>query len=446
MSSGGVKVLLRAGSALGLLFLVSTQVQAGGFALREQSAYGQGVSFAGVAAGGALSSMYWNPAVMTQYYGKAMEADLSVIMPSASHSYTSSTLSGFGPLIPGYAQGVGNSGNSEVVPSSYASWQLSDRFWLGLSVNAPFGLSVAFPTAWAGAGYGQDSSVKSYNFSPSVAFKINEMLSVAVGFQAQYMQVGYKTLTVPATQQFANLGGTGWAYGFTVGATITPLPGTVIGVGYRSALNQKIDGTLSTSSALPATTTGSVNLTLNLPDILTVGLRQRITDRFTMMAGFEWSRWSRIGTAALHTDAGNATILGTAVTLPFQYSDGYFYSLGGEYIIDPSWTVRGGIAFEKSPITDGVRTPRLPDNDRMWYSAGLGYKPPQFRGVTVDLGYSFIDVKDTPINIGVGTGNPWTNATGTYVGSVSSHIHILSVGVRYQWDAPEVRKTALITK
>lgn len=447
MSSGGVKVLLRAGSALGLLFLVSTQVQAGGFALREQSAYGQGVSFAGVAAGGALSSMYWNPAVMTQYYGKAMESDLSIIMPSASHSYTSSTLgSALGGLIPAYGQGVGNSGNSEVVPSSYASWQLSDRFWLGLSVNAPFGLSVAFPTAWAGAGYGQDSSVKSYNFSPSVAFKINDMLSVAVGFQAQYMTVSYKTVTVPATQQFANLGGTGWAYGFTAGATITPLPGTVIGVGYRSALNQKIDGTLSTSSALPATSTGSVNLTLNLPDMLTVGLRQRITDRFTMMAGFEWSRWSRIGTAVLHTDSGTATIGGTAVTLPFQYSDGYFYSLGGEYIINPALTARAGIAFEKSPITDGVRTPRLPDNDRMWYSAGLGYKPSQFPGVTVDLGYSFIDVKDTSINIGPSSGNPWTNATGTYVGSVSSHIHILSVGFRYQWDAPEVRKTALITK
>lgn len=444
MSYGGVKGLMRAGSALGLLIVASTQVQAGGFALREQSAYGQGVSFAGIAAGGALSSMYWNPSIMTQYAGKAMEADVSLIIPHASHSYSASTLA---TASAAYRNAPSDSGADALLPSTYASWQLSPNFWLGLSVNSPFGLSVNFPTMWAGAGYGQDSTLRSYNVSPSIGFKLNDMLSVSVGLQVQYMTVAYKTLTVAATGQFANIAGSGWAYGFTAGATITPLPGTVIGIGYRSALDQDIDGTLTTSSAVPATTTGSVNLTLDLPDMLTVGLRQRITDRFTMMAGFEWSNWSRIGTPRLYTGSGaNATIGGTAITFPFQYSDGYFYSLGGEYLIDPAWTVRAGIAFEKSPITDGVRTPRLPDNDRMWYSVGFSYKPALFAGVTVDLGYSFIDVKDTSVNLGPGTGNPWTNGTGTYTGSVDSNVHILSFGFRYQWDDPAPKKTALITK
>ena len=78
--------------------------------------------------------------------------------------------------------------------------------------------------------------------------------------------------------------------------------------------------------------------------------------------------------------------------------------------------LRAGIAYEKSPITDGVRTPRLPDNDRMWYSVGASYKPPQFTGITVDLGYSYIQAKATPINIGPGSGNPSTSAFGFYVG------------------------------
>jgi long-chain fatty acid transport protein len=180
--------------------------------------------------------------------------------------------------------------------------------------------------------------------------------------------------------------------------------------------------------------------------MVTVGLRQRIGDRFTLLAGFEWTDWSRIGTAVVSTPTGTATLSGSPVTLPFQYSDGYFYSLGGEYIVDPSLTLRAGVAFETSPITDDVRTPRLPDNDRMWYSAGLSYKPPQFRGVTFDLGYSYIDVKDTPINIGAGSGNPWTNATGTYIGSVDSHIHVLSVGFRYQWGATPPPAVKLVTK
>ena len=52
-----------------------TAAQAGGFALREQSAIGQGSSFAGVAAGGGnLSSMYWNPATLTQTSGTNTES------------------------------------------------------------------------------------------------------------------------------------------------------------------------------------------------------------------------------------------------------------------------------------------------------------------------------------------------------------------------------------
>jgi long-chain fatty acid transport protein len=441
--------LLRAACALGLVTIataqITTQAHAGGFALREQSAAGQGSSFAGVAAGGALSSMFWNPAIMTQYAGKAFETDLSGIFPHATQSYTSSTLasSPLGPL--GYNRGVGNSGESAVVPSSYGSWQINDRLWLGLSVNSPFGLSVSFPQAWAGAGYGQSSDLKSFNFQPAIAYKFNDWISIAVGAQVQYMTVNYDILAAPGiTPSMASLNGRGYAFGFTAGLTLTPTPTTIIGVGYRSALNQDIDGTLAATT--PFSTAGSISTTINLPDMVTVGLRQRIGDRFTLLAGFEWTDWSRIGTAVVNTPSGPARISGTAVTLPFEYSDGYFYSLGGEYIVDPSLTLRAGVAFEQSPITDSVRTPRLPDNDRMWYSAGLSYRPPQFRGVTFDLGYSYIDVKDTPINIGPGSGNPWTNATGVYIGSVDSHIHILSVGFRYQWGVTPPPAVKLVTK
>ena len=109
--------------------------------------------------------------------------------------------------------------------------------------------------------------------------------------------------------------------------------------------------------------------------------------------------------------------------------------------------MRAGIAFEKSPITDNVRTPRLPDNDRTWYSVGASYKVEQVRGLTLDAGYSYIDVKDTPINLGPTTGNPWSGPGSTvYAGSVDSHVHLLSVGLRYQWDVPERATTMLITK
>ena len=67
------------GSEMRAIFFVSAMVamvagvataEAGGFAVREQSAYGQGSSFAGMAAPGDLiSSMFWNPAAVTTATG-----------------------------------------------------------------------------------------------------------------------------------------------------------------------------------------------------------------------------------------------------------------------------------------------------------------------------------------------------------------------------------------
>jgi long-chain fatty acid transport protein len=415
-------------SSVAVLTLTTLQANAGGFALREQSAYGQGSSFAGIAAGGALSSMFWNPAAMTQFNGKTIEMDAAGILPSVSHSYTRSDLTTATGGLFGYANSVSNSGDNALLPAMYASWQLTPQLWAGLSVNSPFGLSVSFPQAWAGAGYAQSTSVKSYNASPSIAYKINDMFSIAVGVQVQYLTASYGGLANPVPVIPATISGNGYAYGYTLGTTITPTAMTKIGIGYRSALNQKIDGTLVVSGV----STTAVSTTVPLPGLLSVGLRQGITDRFTLLGEFEWQNWSRIGTPNVMTSTG-----AVATRLPFEYSDGWFYSLGGEYAVDPLLKLRAGIAFEKSPITDQVRTPRLPDNDRMWYSVGATYKHPQFTGLTFDLGYSYIKAKDTPIN--VGPGNPSATPAppagfGVYTGSVTSSVNIFSVAMRYQWD------------
>jgi long-chain fatty acid transport protein len=436
----------RAAGALGVLVITTGIAHAGAFALREQSAYGQGASFAGIAAGGALSSMFWNPATITQFRGFTSETVMTGVLPHASHSFTTA--------IPDAAFGTaGNSGINALVPAGYTSYQVNDRLWVALSTNAPFGLGVHFPQVWAGGrgGSGESAKITTYNFAPTVAYKFNDMFSVAVGLQAQYMKASYDALLSPAGPLLATLNGGSWNYGWTAGLTVTPLKGTEIGVGYRSSIDQKLSGTWAVPAPFSALTQpGSVNLNLPLPATLTVGLRQAIGDRFTLLAGFEWANWSRIGTALLMQPNGAQVTLGGApVTFPFQYRDGYFYSLGGEYIWDPAWTFRAGIAFERSPISDGVRTVRIPDNDRMWYSVGATWKPSFFRNVLLDVGYSFVDVKNASICMGPAAlggcpSNPWSGAT-SYVGSVSAYVNIISFGLRYQFGA-EPAPARVVTK
>ncbi len=176
----GLKALLMAGGGVAALVAATSDANAGGFALREQSAWGQGTSYAGVAAGGSLSSMFWNPATMTQVPGIQSESVLSGILPSSSNTPA--------PVARGSGLGgTGNTGEDALVPSSYYSWQFRPDMWLGLSVNSPFGLSVKFPIGWAGSEYAAGSSyLKTYNSTPSFAYRINDLISVGVGVQVQY--------------------------------------------------------------------------------------------------------------------------------------------------------------------------------------------------------------------------------------------------------------------
>jgi long-chain fatty acid transport protein len=426
--------VLRAASLTACLLAGAAEALAGSFAIHEQSVYGQGAAYAGIAAGGVTSAMFWNPATMTQFAGMSMEQSVVIYVPDVSHTPSTSTLAGLLPALHG--SGVNNSGTAAVVPQGYSTWQLSERFWVGMGSNAPFGLASRFPQNWAGAAYGQDSSLQTFNFNPNAAFKLNDWISVGLGLQAQYGRAEYESLAVPFPASNLVISGAGWGFGWTAGITLTPNARTQIGIGYRSALDQKIKGNLVNGPA--PTTNGAIETTLKLPGILSVGLRQRMGERFTLLAGIEWTNWSRIGTAGLLQPNGAAALgpTGAPITFPFEYRDGWYYALGGEYVIDQTWMVRAGIGYEVSPITTQTRTPGLPDTDRFWYSAGASYKHPTIPGLSFDLAFTYIYTPNVPLDISAASGNPWFNAGGTYTGTVDTHIRIISLALRLQLAPP----------
>jgi long-chain fatty acid transport protein len=452
MSRWGWAGFLRAGAALGFLVIASAQAaNAGGFAIREQSAYGQGSSFAGVAAGGALSSMFWNPATMTQVPGIQFENDLTGVFPFASNTpLPGSALIGFG--------GTNNTGSAGLVPSGYGSYQVTPDLWLGVSINAPFGLSTNFPDPWAGRPYAGSTTLRTYNAAPSFAYRFNDWISVGAGAQIQYASADLRFGLGPTPGAFLDIDGNGLGYGATAGITLTPTPTTSIGLGWRSGIDQKIDATLRTTTGLPPTppaplsTPGAVNTTVKAPDTVSLGIRQRLDPRWTVMGTAEWSNWSRIGNVTfLQPSGAPATLLGVPVALPLQYRDGWFFSLGAEYMWNERLTLRTGIGYEISPITDRVRMPLIPDNNRIWASVGASWQVSKF--MHFDLAYSHIWVQDPSINITAGSGNPWFNpgipALGIpplpYVGSVNAHVDILSAAVVVRFDAlePDARRPFL---
>jgi len=289
--------------------------------------------------------------------------------------------------------------------------------------------------------------LRTYNFTPSVAYALNNWISLGFGVQLQYgdalLNKGISIGAAPFPD--FTLSGTGWGYGVTAGVTLTPTPATTIGLGYRSALNQKISGNQTVTGVLAGLSTqGAVNTTLKLPDMVSLGVRQRLDPQWTLLGTFEWTNWSRIGTSNVTQGGAPATVAGIPVTLPFQFKDGWYFALGAEYQWNDRLTLRAGAGYEKSPITDMVRIPLLPDNDRTWLSGGLTYKVTN--ALSFDFAYSHLFVKNSTIDVSAASGNPWFDGV-PYQGNVKAHIDIVSVALKYRFDEPALTaRTALYTK
>lgn len=413
--------------------LIALEASAGGFAVREQSASLQGFSFAGAAtSGGGISGMFWNPAVITTAPGINTESHMSLILGHASISPTT----GSGALVAG-AGGSGNIAEPALVPASYGSYQINDKIFVGVSVNAPYGLTTKSNFNWAGQIYGRSSKAMNIVATPTLGVKLNDWLAIGAGVQVSYFDVTLKSATsFAANAPSAILEGDGWGVGYTLGATITPFAGTEIGIGFRSSVRHALSG----SFKHPLFQRG-IKANINTPEVVTVGLKQRITDDFNVLLGYEWTNWSRVRNAAITYSA--PVPAGTPPSLPFFYKDSWMVSLGGEYRFRPDMTLRLGLAYEKSPISDAVRSVRIPDNDRIWASAGMSYQWNE--KLSFDLAYTHIFVKNPKVNIVAGhpdyKGNPAVNL----VGNGKAHVDIISVGLKYRWDAPPAR-SAGITK
>ena len=410
--------------SLSALVAAASGAQAGGFAVREQSATAQGLSFAGVASGsGGLSSTYWNPATITMRPGWQSEWHASVIIPESNLTI----LPGTSPVLQSLGA-PGDIGLEGFVPSSYSSYQVSDQIWVGLSSTAPYGLATKAGFVWAGQIYAGTTKITSINLNPIVGWKVTDWLSIAAGPSFQYANVIVRqSLTPSRTPPTSDLDVDDIAPGFTAGVNITPWAGTSIGAGFRSAVRHELDGDLKTTLS-PIIT--PVELRVTTPEMVTVGLSQQIGWGLTVHAGYEWTNWSRLKTPLVF---GPTSVVSA---FPLNWKDGHFYSVGLEYQFLPQWTVRAGVAYEESPVTDATRHPRLPDNDRIWLSVGLGYKWSE--RLSFDVSYTHIFVEDARINIVPGHQDFKTlgGIPLPFVAESEAHVDIISAAVKFRWDTP----------
>ena len=454
---GGFGVLFAAGQAFGAAF-----------ALQENSGSGLGNAFAGGAASAEDVSTIWaNPAGMSRFATPQVAAAVHLVTPTFKFKDDGSRPAAFQSL----GGTGGDAGSLNVIPNLYAAMPINAQWAVGIGVNAPFGLVTEYDDNWLGRFQGIKSEIMTINVNPSVSWRVSNTLSVGLGVNWQRVdaeltsKVNYSAAlaaaaqnpaagippaliptivaaTPPGLESKVKVEGDDSAWGWNIGFLWDATPQTRVGAQYRSKIKYHVSGNASfdnpTLPTLPpqlapvfgglsaavnsgALFNGGVTAEIELPDLANLSVFHRLNDRWDLMADVQYTGWSSFKELKFVRTTGRDL----APATPENFDDVWRVAAGATYHMNNAWLFRGGVAWDQTPSNTTDRTPRLPDESRVWLSVGAQYK--FNNNLKVDGGFTYIIVDNADINQNAGS----TAANGLIKGHYESNVTIFSAQLTY---------------
>lgn len=409
---------------------LSEAAHASGFALREQSAEGLGDAFAGQTAKAYnASTIFYNPAGMTNLDQSEVDGTTSWIAPVSQ--FKGSNASPLGGTVSG--RDDTNAIKAAAIGSVFGVWNASPDWRFGLSVATPFGMRSDYKNDWVGRYQALASDVTDVEMSVAAAYKIDDHLSIGGGPRVDYLKarlsqaINMKAVGAGAglpavlystyTDGLSKVEGDDTGVGYNLGLLYVVDPQTRFGLDYRSRMNHTLSGNLTYQGAptllASAFTNQGATAKITLPDSLNLGGYHDINKQWAILSDIQWTHWSLF--RQLNVIGANGQ---TVSSTPENWHDTWFFSLGTNYKPDDKWTLRGGIAFDQSPVDTRYRTARIPDSNRYWLSVGASYAVS--RSVELYLGYTHIFADKALIS------EEANSAAGLLTGSYDNSVNIVS--------------------
>lgn len=385
---------LKAAAAAAMAFCAACSVQAGGFMLYEQSVAGTGRAYAGagVHRNDDLSAAWYNPAGMTLLEGTQIQFGGTIVFTTMD-------------LHADAAMGGRDNGRKKFVPvpNMYLTHKVNDSWWLGLSLNVPYGMAQEYARGRMMNNWGVNSEMKVFDISPTVAYKVNDKLSLGGGISIQYAKSWVESAQIQTNPQspyagklaYGRLVADSWSAGFNLGVMWTPVETLRLGIGWRSEVRHDADGTyrfgmgaVGDSRPTNYMWSGKGSATVRAPQNITLSAVWDVTPKWDLAATIRWYEWSSFDKLIIKNDIPQLAGEGSTTTLQNDWKNSWFFSVGTDYRINDEWTVRAGFAYEDSPVVNEKRTALIPDADRIWLSLGATWH--MTKQMQTDFGFTWI--------------------------------------------------------
>jgi long-chain fatty acid transport protein len=258
------------------------QVFALGFRNPDQDARATGQGEAFVAQADDASAIYYNPGGLTQIQGTEITSGGMVDFPEAH-------LKGTGP--------AGQMNDMAFLPHLYIStdFGLTNSPWrVGLGFNVPFGQAADYSRNGPFRYIVTSASLAVFNIEPTVAFKVNDHLSLGAGlniYEATTDLRQHVAIPIPGAPdgQF-HFYGDGLSFGATAGLMYKITPQHTVGVVYRSPFTVGFDGNASLNTEL-GTQAKSAHSSINFPQSVAGGYAFRPIKKLKLEVDSEWTNW-----------------------------------------------------------------------------------------------------------------------------------------------------------
>jgi len=415
--------------ALAAVLVLTSLAAANGLNLNGLGTRAQAMGGAVVGIADDFSAVFWNPAGAAGFRKEMFGFCATDLIPRAAYHYESG--------MPSYSV------NAKADLSHYIGFlgayykPIGSKVVVGLGIGTPSSQGIVWDgsdfTGWSdGTAYGWSRKTTVFSFSPLLAVKLNEWLSVGITLN---INLGTFNLMMPGGSWPLGEGGehvdvgqyeesmTGWGFGATFGVLAKPIDKLGIGFAVRTPSTISYNGTarLSNLSLFGLPDSSALERKTTWPLGIAGGVSFRPVERLLLSADVQWTQWSKLG--RITTDYLEPAWPDYYVVQVFlgDYSlyqkDVTQIRFGVEYLLKAATALRAGYYHDPGPGMPGMRMePLYPGLTSNAFSIGVGKT---IGDLQLDFGLEYLTGKREDLFYGIFDGGSRTFNMKTVIPSVS---------------------------
>jgi len=364
---------------LGLL--TTSFVLSAGYKIPEKSINSLALSGAYVAHTSGADTAYFNPASMVFMEDKNF-VELGVIGVHLNEQAYS---------LNGIQDGASETENLPVPYVYYVSPKMGN-FRAGLSLIVPAGLTKKWNTPFQKLS-AEEFTLKIIEINPTLAYKINENISIGGGFRFIYSEGIVKSDGGDIFAIKRDMKGDAIAYGYNIAFLYKVSHDINFAFTYRSNIDIKEEGQANLTFG-GITKQYDSDVTIPLPASLNIGISKTFLNKYTLEVLYERSFWSSYKNLDFnYNDTIYNPVLKSAFddSKPKNWKDSNTFRVGLTANLTEKMTTMFGFSYDETPVPTKYLGFELADSNAINFSMGMRYKYTK----NLSFGASFLyDIKD----------------------------------------------------